>query len=228
MKHSNLLSLYYDVTTSTGGQSTIKSISNDTTINVMNNYNYTVYVPKSSEIRNLYSMNVIPDWRTFDILEEQWRQEGLLEDETEAKLDSMQNILDNFIRYHIQNNAVYLGGDNEEVSYETTLRDGGRFTSVYVSNKNGVMTVRPNDLNGNPQVITDSKGEQHTSTASTVTSSTNYLAREYHFRSNSGASVTTIEYANTIYNSSFAVVHPIDKPLLYGKKKKKYYESQGN
>lgn len=228
LKHSNLLSLYYDVTTSTGGQSTIKSISNDTTINVMNNYNYTVYVPKSSEIRNLYSMNVIPDWRTFDILEEQWRQEGLLEDEIEAKLDSMQNILDNFIRYHIQNNAVYLGGDNEEVSYETTLRDGGRFTSVYVSNKNGVMTVRPNDLNGNPQVITDSKGEQHTSTASTVTSSTNYLAREYHFRSNSGASVTTIEYANTIYNSSFAVVHPIDKPLLYGDLAKKYYESQGN
>lgn len=227
LKHSNLLSLYYDVTTSTSGQSTIKSISNDTTINVMNNYNYTVYVPQSNAIKDLYTRNVIPDWRTFDALEEQWREEGLYEDEIEAKLDSLQGILDDFVRFHIQNNAVYLGGTNEEVSYETTLRDGGRFTSLYVSNKDGEMTVRPNDLNGNPQVITVN-GKQYTSSASKITSPTNYLAREYHFRSNSGASVTTIEYANYIYNSSFAVVHPIDKPLLYGDLAKRYYATLGN
>lgn len=211
-----------------------KTMSNGLTITAMNNYQYTVYVPTSESIKELYTAGVLPDYRTLEddsILDEfsaewadlinQWKNDPDADKRDEAKLEldakieevveERQALINSFLRYHIQNSAMYLGSNIKEASYETTLMDSenGRFYSLKVlpgSELGGPFTIMCKSYDG-----TEIEGVP----ARKVLNTENHFAREYHFHNASDGTFNNINDAEKIYNSSYAVVHSIDGPLLY-------------
>lgn len=185
----------------------------------MENFNYTVYVPSSESIEKLYKANLLP--RPDSVLNFEENNKGILDQSViDFKVDSMQTILDNFVRYHIQTTAIY--PDNSLISatnYETTLRDGDRFTSIQVTrNGDGSLSITGNNLSGLPMTDDDGKVLYTCKSDGKVK-----LAREYHFRRGDDSALGDINKASKIYNSSFVAVYAIDNPLLYGEMAKKYY-----
>ena len=207
-----------------------KSIGNGYTLSVMQNYNYTVYVPTTDEIQKLYAENLLP--RPEVVEEKREELDELLNNggdedyalQLEHEVDSLGELIDNFIRYHIQSRAVYLGGPSSSETYETTYLSGGRFSLLRVDNNSsydgnalqfrGNLTIQGLDSSRNPV------GE-----ACQVLDG-NYFAREYHFRAglasldvdnnlDNDPTISVIEDATRIYNSATAVVHLIDKHLPF-------------
>lgn len=211
-----------------------KTISNGKTISSMNNYNYTVYVPSSNTIRELVDAGKLPDYRSIlddvengevvkDVetkLKEEFAEEWAEviakaeQDDEDAKalLDVLiENVISEreaaitaFLRYHIQNTALYLGANIKATKYESTLMNSttGRFS---------VLEVTP----GAPGESFSIRSAVSGAPVRHVKSTENHFAREYHFRNASETTIQNINDAEKIYNSSYAVVHLIDGPLFY-------------
>ena len=246
LRSSDLLQQFYDITkgSSTDGTRTAKTVTNDTTINVMENYNYTIYVPKSDEIRKLYNNDILPSpakvEEVYAEIEKAENREGdygqmadgQLQEEIErleAKADALIQEINNFLKYHIQNRAVYAGGTPVSgVSYDTALMLNGRFATLEVTStgaeNNGISIVCKNSSNA---TIAGAEPRR--------VLSGNCMAREYRFRTAVSANdtkedskqprCTDIEKATRIYNSSTAVIHLIDKPLVYSQEMSDKYNA---
>ena len=156
-------------------------------VGLFENYNYTVYVPSDASIQQLINDGYLPTW-------EDWLKaeaEGRTKDQ-----DSIANIIHNFVRYHIQDNSVYIGGDPvNAVKYETGKLNpkNKRFYSLEVTASATDMTVT--DQEGNVRTVVKNKGNY------------NKTCREY-WIGGSGSN-------RSIYTSSNAVVHQISGYLLY-------------
>ena len=201
-----------------------KSVSNGQTINLMSNYNYTIYVPQTEDIERLYELDLLPDYRDVNRLERQLQSGSLSPDEREeiaAQVDSMNTLINNFVRYHIQNQSIFLDAPAEDldggVTYETAyLKDNGRFSTLRVTNTGTDITICCTDL--------ESQGVEEKRTVETKAGY--HFAREYRFRTgmstldtdqdlNNDPTLSNINTATRIYNSSSAVIYLIDEPLLY-------------
>ena len=72
-------------------------------MHLLDNYNYTVYVPTNESIRQLIDSGLLPTWEDYEAQTD--REWG-----SEAKADSVRqtikNIIVDFLRYHIQDHAV--------------------------------------------------------------------------------------------------------------------------
>ena len=206
---------------SSSSSSTAKTISNGPTLSIMENYNYTIYCPPTDEIQKLYDANILPDWRDVQSLETELEAaedayDDALAESLENEIDSLNELINDFIKYHVQNSAIYLnqaGASSTSGTYETSYMEGSRFSTLDVTNTGDNITVVCNDAEQN-----EISGED----ARTVLEG-NYLVREYRFRSglsdddsdNDTSSCTEISDATRIFNSSYAVIHLIDMPLLY-------------
>ena len=157
-------------------------------VGLFENYNYTVYVPSDASIQQLINDGYLPTW-------EDWLKaeaEGRTKDQ-----DSIANIIHNFVRYHIQDNSVYIGGDPvNAVKYETGKLNpkNKRFYSLEVTASATDMTVT--DQLGNVRKVVKNKGNY------------NKTCREYWLGGSNASN-------RTIYTSSNAVVHQIDGYLLF-------------
>ena len=178
-------------------------------LRLLDNYNYTVYIPTDESIQKLIDDGKLPTWDDYEAqTEEVWG--------SEEKADSAQaiikNIIVNFLRYHIQDHSVAVNmapdqydeqknGETVvkvpkyESKFETMLRnpETGQYYSITVNNEKGQMWVM------------DGKKEKH-NVIMTANGFYNRLCREYWF---SGSE----NYATT-YMASDAVVHQIDGVLL--------------
>lgn len=156
-------------------------------ISLFNTYRYTIYVPSNSAVAKLQDSGKLPTW---DMVEE--------EEDPELK-DSLVNEIENFIKYHIQDNAYYIGQGSVNGEFETSaykVTDGN--LSYYklrtrVSNDG----IQVTDGNGNSCNVVNTPGLY------------NIMAREYQFDAPDATQATNI------YTSSFAVVHLIDGALMY-------------
>ena len=98
------------------------------------NYNYTVYIPKDTEVQAWIDAEYLPTWENFDNVATDYP--SLTPTEVKAIQDSIANIITNFVKYHIQDNSVYVGGAPcNNTSYETgTLNKANkRFYTVSVT-----------------------------------------------------------------------------------------------
>ena len=178
-------------------------------LRLLDNYNYTVYVPTDESIQKLIDDGLLPTWDDYEAqTEEVWG--------SEEKADSAQaiikNIIVNFLRYHIQDHSVavnmapdqYDEQKNGETvvkvpkyenKFETMLRnpETGQYYSITVNNEKGQMWVK-DGLGKTHNVVLSANGFH------------NRLCREYWF---SGT-----ENYMTTYMASDAVVHQIDGVLL--------------
>lgn len=123
--------------------------------------------------------------------------EELTQEESDSLAADLQYKIESFLRYHIQDNALYLGGQNisnglyETAALDTAINRFRRLTVDYTIG--GQMTVK--DACGNVRRVNPENS--------------NRLSRQYLF--NTG----NVSTASEIYSSSYAVIHQIDAPLFY-------------
>lgn len=185
-------------------------------IRLFNNYNYTVYVPKNEKIRELIDAGYLPTWADYNGLkstDKEWNDaaknghSGLTAKQlVDSAKTILQDMIIDFVRYHIQDNALAIGSvtDPTVQEYESMQRDVetdrfyGLKTNMTATSLEITDARNGRDEEGNP------KGE--TSRVVTENGFYNLLCREYWFK---GATAT-----GTLYFVSSAVVHQIDGVLL--------------
>ena len=161
-------------------------------LKLLDNYNYTIYVPTNSSIQELIDKGLLPTWEDYEAQNEEiWGSEEAAE---EAKA-IIKNIIVNFLRYHVQDHAVLIGMAPENSKYENsfeTMRrnlETGRFYPIIVNNEGNQMWVK--DVLGNKRNVIKTEGLY------------NRICREYWFKS-----------TGQCYMASDAVIHQIDGVLL--------------
>jgi hypothetical protein len=172
------------------------------------NYNYTVFVPNNDAIQSMIDQGYLPTWEDYEV------QDSILNDDnsTKAQQDSaalnkimIRERIYNFLKYHIQDNAILVGSSPEKDAdgnlldnvYETAMVNPAtkRFYTLDLNFNNSSMTVK--DLAGNTRNVVTSNPELF-----------NRICREYWFKNETAGQ-------KTIYMTSSAVVHQIDGVLLY-------------
>ena len=161
-------------------------------LKLLDNYNYTIYVPTNSSIQKLIDDGLLPTWDDYEAqTEEVWGSEELA-----AQAQAIiKDIIVSFIRYHVQDHAVLIGmapeNDKYENSFETMRRnlETGRFFPLIVNNEGDQMWVK--DVLGNKRNVVKTNGLF------------NRICREYWFKG-----------TGVCYMASDAVIHQIDGVLL--------------
>lgn len=170
-------------------------------------YHYTVYVPSNESIRELFDRG-LPAWEQVEELAATHP----------AKAASVMRMLNKFIRYHFQDNSVYVdnnpfaiaapgGGFNDEANFATSVindRTGRFYETVVRTASDGKTLIVKDDLteysdfNNWARVITT--GEEGRDW--------NVMCRDFIFTTDGEQVPQTIE------TSSFAVLQPINRALL--------------
>ena len=178
LEGSGILEMIHNKRNATAGQN----------ISSFNTYHYTVYVPTNESIEALQRSGKLSSWEKVDAYEEA----GDLISKTR---DSLQ--ITNFVKYHIQDNALFIGAEPDEADYETAVIDPKTERFYRLAAKltdNGIELV--DKAGNNARVVT------------TDPRLYNLVAREYQYNSSDATNATSIE------TSSSAVIHLIDRPLL--------------
>ena len=197
---------------------------------ILENYNYTIYVPTNESIEELQKSDLLPSW---DVLDDRplgdntddtvldsicWARGWYPERATETEqatirnkvADVLKSLVNDFVRYHVQDHSVAIGMAKEQdfpetgMAYESMKRnlDTGRFFPIVVKYDTQNMT------------LTDASKNTHR--VMTESGLYNKVCREYWFRSD-----------GRIYQSSNIVMHLIDSPLLTQKREsmKSWYQA---
>ena len=156
-------------------------------INLFNTFNYTVYVPTNESIEKLQADGALPTW------------DQVAQAETDEEADSLTNEIEMFLKYHIQDNSVFIGQGDLSAKYETSAYrvedDNLLYYKVTTEASNDGITITGQD--GQQCHVVQTPGLY------------NLMAREYQY---DAADATR---ASTLYTSSYAVVHQIDGCLNY-------------
>jgi hypothetical protein len=156
-------------------------------ISLFNTYRYTVYVPTNEAIERLQISGQLPTWDEVEMEQDDHRR------------DSLSQEIEKFIKYHIQDNAYYIGQGTESGEFET---------SAYKVTDGNLSYYKLNTQVSNDGItITDGRG--NTRHVVTTGGLCNLMAREYQYDAGDATR------ANNLYTSSFAVVHQIDGVLQY-------------
>lgn len=182
-------------------------IPGDPYITFLQQYDYTVYVPSNVELQQLQQQHVLP---TPAELEELFTL-GNLGDESnkDEHIDSLYQIalsqLRRFIRYHIQDNSIFIKGQreqNKEYLTETINNETGLFYPLFVTNTGDAISLRDN-LGNTAQVVT--AGGYY-----------NLIGRDLRLNNASGSTKTyDINNSTTIESYTCTVVHQIDHALWF-------------
>ena len=169
----------------------------DYNINLFDAYNYTVYVPSNDVIEKLQADGYLPDWGDKDDLTaDQFDGDAVA---LKKAQDIITDRITDFLRYHIQDNAVMIGGEpavNLKFESSKLNPENKRFFSVEVNANDDQMTIK--DQLGNTRHVVKA-GNRY-----------NIIGREYWIQKSG-------ENTN-IYNASDVVVHQIDGALFFDKK----------
>lgn len=162
-------------------------------ISLFNTYRYTIYVPTNEAIEKLQADGDLPTWAQVE------------EEEDEDVKDSLKLEIENFIKYHIQDNAYYIGQGSDSGEFETS--------AYKVEDGNLSYYKLKTDITNEGITVVDGYGDTHK--VDTTGGLYNIMAREYQY--NTGDATR----ASNLYTSSFAVVHQIDGALWYKTQKLK-------
>jgi hypothetical protein len=151
-------------------------------------------VPTNESIQALQDAGKLSSWEKVD----QFEESGNLTAKTRDSLEIV-----NFLKYHIQDNALYIGAQPESGNFETSL----------INNRTRRFFMLNTQLTDSGIDVEDATGTVHHVTKKTDAIGRelyNIQAREYVYESKDAATATNL------YTTSSAVIHLIDSPLSYG------------
>lgn len=169
----------------------------------MQQYDYTLYIPTNELLQDAMNKHYIP---TPEELQDLYEQTA---DGQETHIDSLYQIAVNklrrFIRYHIQDNSVFIKGTKEtdkEYLTETIDNETKLFYPLFVTNTGANLTVR--DYIGGEANVSTQEGRY------------NLIGRDIRVNNSSGSTLSpNIGAATTIESYSCTVTHQIDNILWY-------------
>lgn len=175
------------------GSSLLETIHDDkhactsTNLSCFNTYHYTIYVPTNETILKLQNEGKLPTWDQVA----EW-EEGT----PQHTADSL--AIENFIKCHIQDNALFIGAEPlEEDGYETAyIGESGKFDRVFTTLTKDDIIIKKTQTDTNPVKVLKKAGLY------------NLMAREYQLDG------TDAKTANSVYTTSSAVIHLIDGSLM--------------
>jgi uncharacterized surface protein with fasciclin (FAS1) repeats len=179
----------------------------DFNIAFFNTFNYTVYVPTNEAILKAISDSVIHDWAYINSITD----EGVRDEEIKN--------LERFIRYHFQDNSIYIGGDAVSATYQTATIKTDDSESYFDTYKNKYYKLGVNTNGLSLTLTTENAGSAKVITENGVY---NIMARDYIFSDNpqafseaDGTGVGKDFRTSSITTSSTSVIHQIDNVLNF-------------
>ncbi len=179
------------------GTSTYCPANKEQLVRFFNNYNYTIYVPTNDQVaaaraKGLMTWDEIYEWvkiRTNDYDED-------LTEEDRAKARTMITVLVNFVKYHFQDQSVFVDNVTAQNQYQTSCIDNvtNSYLSLNVIQSPSAISVL--DRSGNTVDVVASEENR------------NLLARDICYNAAAAS-------ASYIKNSSYVVIHQIDGYLNY-------------
>lgn len=214
--YQNYCALYRVFVKGEVGSSTYNTA--DQLVRFFNNYRYTVYVPTNEAVKNAIA-NGLPTWDSIreyidpenagmpgSYLEPVFDENGNPTDkyrispENKKKLQAQVILLVNFLKYHFQNETVFVDNvsSNEQRQSLSIDNNSNVYLNLGVKQSNGAITVA--DLDGHVRNVVTAGGKY------------NLLARDANFNASPQSTA-----CRTIESSSYAVVHQIDGVLNFTK-----------
>jgi uncharacterized surface protein with fasciclin (FAS1) repeats len=159
------------------------------TMNVafFNTFNYTVYVPTNQAVLDAIANGEIKTWAAI----------GNITDKVQRGEETQK--LYNFLRYHFQDNSIYISGESKSpTKYNTATRipNQSKFYQITVSSDGSNLNLLTAN-GGNASVDTTKPGNF------------NVMARDYKLNTSDATKVQSIS------TSSYAVIHQINTILKY-------------
>ncbi|KAA6302769.1 MAG: hypothetical protein EZS26_000939 [Candidatus Ordinivivax streblomastigis] len=158
----------------------------DFNVRFLNTFHYTLYVPTNEAVQRAIQSG-LPTWGDVEAATNQ--------EEREAKAEKIIR----FLRYHFQDNAVYLDKPSLSASYETATLNTNTdtFYKLNLTGENYSLNIKT--ASGGTAGVKTDKGLF------------NIMARDFKFNTANPATATTIE------TSSYIVIHQIDDCLYFEK-----------
>ena len=207
------------ITNSFGNLITSTTGTTPKTYSLFNAFHYTVYAPTNEAMKIAYAAGL----PTLEDLDDAEAYDALHEDENAHTALDIQHVMRDFVRYHIQNNSIYLDNGFQALPYESLKN---KMEPVFDENGNQMTTEKDGVtyikcISGSPYRITVNSVSPTQLTVSDAMNNTRHVitsggtynlqGREYWLNN------TDIEKANKLMNSSSVVVHAIDGPLFFDK-----------
>ena len=189
-----------------GGQAFYTRLK-DKLVRFFNNYRYTIYAPTNAAIQHEIQVNKLPTWNSIKrYLDANLQPEVALaadksnkeqvdaikkhNDEVKLKAQAQITLLVNFLKYHFQDQSLFVDNVNKNDTYTTSC----------VNNRTKVYETLEVSQSYNTMTLTDKTGRNVA-----VVAPYNQLAREANFDK-------SVSY---IRSSSYAVVHTINQALHF-------------
>lgn len=195
----------------------------DFTVKFLNTYNYTIYVPTNEALNQAIRDSVILPWEDYVVTPGDTIK-GINSISLVSERNAEMAKLERFLRYHFQDNSVFVGVDGADGVYQssTIKLDGGY--SLYNTYKNKYYKIGVNS-DGNTLYLTTETESDKTVVSATVQTDGglyNILVRDYIFNDNpldftevNGTGSGTAYSDSEIFTSATAVIHQIDNVLKY-------------
>ena len=179
------------------GTSTYCPANKEQLVRFFNNYNYTIYVPTNEQVQAARDMGLM----TWDeiyawVAEKTNDYEDDLSSADSIKARTMITVLVNFVKYHFQDQSVFVDNVTAQNQYQTSCIDNvtNSYLSLNVIQSPSAISVL--DRSGNTVDVVASEENR------------NLLARDICYNAAAAS-------ASYIKNSSYVVIHQIDGYLNY-------------
>ena len=191
----------------------VNPANNEYLVRFFNNYRYTVYIPTNAAVqaaraKGLMTYEEIVDWIESHLEGvDSEGQGGQLNTDDQAKAQAMITMLINFVKYHFQDQSLFVDDVTSDGEYQTSCIDNVKniYLSLEAKQTSNAITLKDNN-GGTVQVIAPY----------------NILARDADFDKAASSGATTIK------NSSYVVLHQVNNVLNFKQLVNGRYDSDWN
>jgi len=185
----------------------------DYNVKFFNAFNYTVYVPTNEAIQKAIADTLILPWQTINNLPTTTGAQ-------KAYQNYEINKLERFLRYHFQDNSVFVNNQSINKVYQTATIKTNDVSTGFGTFKNKFYKIAVSGTDGNLTLTAESGKIAHVLTTNGLY---NIMTRDFVFNYNSAyfknidgtGAKTTIFTTSRIETSSTAVIHQIDNVLTF-------------
>ncbi len=185
----------------------------DLNVKFFNTFNYTVYVPTNAAIDSVINAGIIKPWESRGPIVG-------INDITDATLKASEIVkLERFLRYHFQDNSVFVDNQNFDRQYQSATMKLDNNPSHFNTFKNKFYKIGVNATPGNLELITENNAKTSVNKSKGLY---NILTRDYVFNNKPSAfknidgTGAGTDFSNSvIVTSSTAVIHQINKVLYF-------------